>query len=129
MSAAPLRYSEMDTFPAVVANRARRTPERILLQDVSGRSFTCAAFHAAVMTWAAALRRLGIERGFRVATMLPNPIDTLACWLGLAWLRAVETPINLQFHGRMLAYVINDAAASFLVVAEDSVRTLRRLKG
>ncbi|AMN46222.1 hypothetical protein ACG33_03690 [Steroidobacter denitrificans] len=50
--------------------------------------------------------------------MLPDPIDSLACWLGLAWLRAVETPINLQFHGRMLTYVINDAAASFVVTAE-----------
>jgi crotonobetaine/carnitine-CoA ligase len=118
MSAAPPRYSALDTFPAVIADRARRTPERILLQEVAGRSFTCAAFHTTVMTWTAALQRLGIERGVRVATMLPNPIDTLACWLGLAWQRAVETPINLQFHGRMLAYVINDAAASFLVVAE-----------
>jgi crotonobetaine/carnitine-CoA ligase len=111
-------YSFMDTFPAVIADRARRTPDRILLQEVSGRSMTCAAFHEAVLTWAAALRRQGVDPGCRVVTMLPAPIDTLACWLGLAWLRAVETPINLQFHGRMLSYVINDAAARVLVVGE-----------
>ena len=109
-------YTSMDTFPAVVADRARRTPDRILLREVSGRSLTCAAFHETVLTWAAALRRLGVDSGCRVAVMLPGPIDSLACWLGLAWLRAVETPVNLQFHGRMLSYVINDAAARFLVI-------------
>lgn len=113
-----LTYGPMDTFPAVIADRARRTPEKILLQEVSGRALTCAAFQQSVLTWAAALQRLGVGGSCRVAVMLPNPIDALACWLGLAWLRAVETPINLQFHGRMLAYVINDAAASFIVVAE-----------
>lgn len=111
-------YTPLDTFPAVVADRARRTPDRLLLQDVGGRSLSCAAFHRSVLTWAAALQRLGVERGSRVAVMLPDPIDSLACWLGLAWLRAVETPINLQFHGRMLSYVINDAAAVFVVAAE-----------
>jgi crotonobetaine/carnitine-CoA ligase len=108
----------MDTFPAVVAERARRTPQQLLLRDVSGRSLTCAAFHDAVLTWAAALRRLGVEPGCRVGVMIPNPIDSMACWLGLAWLRAIETPINLQFHGRMLAYVVNDAEATFLVIAQ-----------
>lgn len=112
------RYSPMDTFPAVIAERARRTPDRLLLQDVTGRSMTCAGFHAAALTWAAALRRVGVVAGCRVAVMLPPPMESLACWLGLAWLRAVETPINLQFHGRMLAYVINDAQARFLVIAE-----------
>ena len=116
--AAQAAYGPMDTFPAVVADRARRTPDKVLLREVSGRSLSCAAFQDSVFTWAAALRRLGVEDGCRVAVMLSDPIDSLVCWLGLAWLRAVETPINLQFHGRMLAYVINDAAASFIVVAE-----------
>lgn len=110
-------YSPMDTFPAVVADRARRTPDEIVLRDVSGRALSCAAFHDSVLTWAAALQRQGVVAGARVAVMLPDPIDSLACWLGLAWLRAVETPVNQQFHGRMLAYVINDAAASHLVIA------------
>lgn len=111
-------YGPMDSFPAVVADRALRTPEKTLLREVSGRSLTCAAFQESVLTWAAALQRLGIGAGDRAAVMLSDPIDSLACWLGLAWLRAVETPINLQFHGRMLAYVINDAGAGFIVAAE-----------
>lgn len=111
-------YGPMDTFPAVVADRARRTPEKILLREIAGRALSCAAFQHDILTWAAALRRLGVEPGCRVVVMLANPIDSLACWLGLAWLRAVETPVNLQFHGRMLAYVIDDAAARFIVTAE-----------
>ena len=110
-------FGPMDTFPAVIAALARKTPEKILLHETSGRALTCGAFHESVLTWASALQRLGVTEGRRVAVMLPNPIDALACWLGLAWLRAVETPINLQFHGRMLAYVINDAAADFVVAA------------
>ncbi|MBM5810626.1 MAG: AMP-binding protein [Gammaproteobacteria bacterium] len=111
------QYTPMDTFPAIVADRARRTPDAILLRDVAGRGLSCAAFQDSVLTWAAALRRQGVVAGSRVVVMLPDPIDSLACWLGLAWLRAIETPVNQQFHGRMLAYVINDAAASHLVIA------------
>lgn len=122
--AARVSYGPMDSFPAVVADRARRTPDKILLRDVSGRTLSCAELQESALTWAAALRRLGVEAGGRVIVMQPNPMDSLACWLGLAWLRAIETPINLQFVGRMLAYVINDADAHFIIASERILPTI-----
>ncbi len=105
-----------DTFPAVIATLAQRTPERIILREVGGRVANCAQFHTAVLEWAAAFQRLGVAPGTGVVVLLPNGIDSLACWLALGWIRAREVPVNLQFRGRMLAYVIDDADARVLVV-------------
>lgn len=124
-----LNYGPMDSFPAVVADRARRTPDKILLREVTGRESSCAGFQQDVLTWSAALQRLGVEAGECVISMQPNPTDSLASWLGLAWLRAVETPINLQFVGRMLAYVINDARARFIVASERILPAITAIAG
>src|SRR4029079_1674788 len=51
--------------------------------------------------------------------MLPNTFDAHLTMLALAWLRVVEVPLNVAFTGRMLAYALDHADVTTLVVAPE----------
>src|ERR1700733_8088998 len=71
-------------LPAVLRARAAETPDRIYVVDVDDRSLTYQEMTEWMDRWAAAYRRVGVERGECVVTMQYNTIESLAGWLGLA---------------------------------------------
>jgi crotonobetaine/carnitine-CoA ligase len=110
---------ERDSFPAVVAKRAERTPDRVWVVDITNdRTMTYGEGHALGLTWADALRKLGVQPGERVAVMMPNSIETAAAWLGCGWARAYEVPLNTAFRGYMLEYGLQNSGARVALVAE-----------
>ena len=60
---------------------------------------------------------IGVAHGARVCIALPNGIEFLLAWFGLARLGAIEVPINLEFKGPQVRYVIEDAGAEILVTS------------
>ncbi|MCZ7526676.1 MAG: AMP-binding protein [Acidimicrobiia bacterium] len=113
-----------EMMPGCLARRAAEHPDRVFMREVGGGEVTHRQLHEAALGWAAALRRLGVTSGATVLTMLPTRIDTYATWLGIGWLRAVEVPVNTQYLGAMLEYVVNDSKARVIVIA---ARWLERL--
>lgn len=69
--------------------------------------------------------KLGVGKEDKVALMLPNCLEFIYAWLGMAKIGAVEVPVNTAHKGDMLAYLINDSDAKVLVI--DS-RFLSRIK-
>ncbi len=116
--------AERPIAPNVIAERARTEPDRVAVQCVDGTEATFADFAASMRQWAGALRRLGVEPGDHVATMLPHSWDSYLAWLGTAWLRAVEVPLNSEYRGAMLGYVVGNADARVVVI---SARYVARL--
>ena len=111
-------------LPHLLAARAAESPDRAFLQEVDGRSISYADFHRDTLTWADAYRRLGTGPGDRVAVMLPTGIDAVSAWLGLAWLRAWEVPVNTGYLGRMLHYLLEHSRSKLLVTAADHLERL-----
>ena len=72
------------------------------------------ADHAARI--AGGLRALGVKQGDRVCIMLANGLPFYEAWFGVQHLGAVAIPINTAYRGDLLAYVLNDARASALIV-------------
>ena len=56
--------------------------------------------------------------------MLPTGIDAVSAWLGLAWLRAWEVPVNTAYVGRMLRYVLEHSRSNLLVTAAEYLEHL-----
>jgi crotonobetaine/carnitine-CoA ligase len=110
-------FSEDQILPRMIATHAAATPSRPFLADVSGRSLTYAEAHAAALRWAAAYQQVGVGAGDRVAIMLPPSIEGYLAWLGLAWLRAIEVPLNVDYRGRMLNYALANSGARVVVVS------------
>jgi acyl-CoA synthetase (AMP-forming)/AMP-acid ligase II len=102
-------------LPVLLAERAARDPGGVLIECVDGGGYTNAAFHAAALRFARGLRELGIGPGDRVAVMLDATPLAHVCWIGTAWLRAWEVPVNTDFRGSSLQHALADSGAVVLV--------------
>ena len=105
--------------PHAVARWAAATPHATALEHVDGSVISYGELDRRARAWASAFADLGIAAGDHVATMLPNTFDAHLTLLALAWLRAVEVPLNVAFTGRMLAYSLDHADVTTLIVAPE----------
>lgn len=116
-------------LPHTIAARAAEDPSDVALQDVDGREINYGEFHASNLLWADALRRQGVEAGDTVLTMFPNAFESSYAWLGVAWLRALEVPLNTAYSGQMLDYLIENSRATVFVCAERYLEQVATVSG
>jgi crotonobetaine/carnitine-CoA ligase len=67
--------------------------------------------------WADAYRRINVAPHEPIVTIMPNTPDAIYAWLGCAWLRAWEVPINTDYRGEWLTYAISNAQARVVLTA------------
>ena len=111
-------------LPHLLARLATEEPDAVAMQDVDGRELTRRGLHETNLRWADALRRVGVQPGDHIVTMLPNSFEAFHAWLGIAWLGAMEVPANNMYRGQMLRYLIDNSTASALVISERFVPQL-----
>lgn len=68
----------------------------------------------------------GVAKGETVLVMLPDCIEFIAAWCGLAKLGAVQVPVNTHLRGNGLSYVVGDSRARTMIV---HARFLDRIAG
>jgi crotonobetaine/carnitine-CoA ligase len=108
------------TLPALVERHARDSPDApfvVFAEDASTWSYGTAWREA--QRWAEAVHTAGVGPGDTVLTMLPPGRESVACWVGIARLRAMDVPINTGYVGRLLGYVLADARARLMIVHAD----------
>ncbi len=105
--------------PHAIARWARSSPDAVALQHVDGERVTYGELDRGGRHWGAAFAAAGVGEGEHVATMLPNQFDAHRTLLGLAWLRAVEVPLNVALTGRLLRYSLDLADVSVVVVTPE----------
>lgn len=108
-------------LPNLVVQRATEQPSRVFVEDVRGGTATYAELEASSRTWADVLASVGVAAGDTVATMMPTGIESVAIFVGVGRLGAIEVPIHLAYKGMMLEHVLADSAASVLVVHPDQL--------
>ena len=113
-------------LPHLLARHAEDVPDRLAMLDVEGRERSYRELQDTYRTWSDALRRIGVAPGDLVATMLPNSFVAYEAWLGVAWLGAIEVPINNAYLGAMLRHLLDDSQAAVLVISR---RFVDRLEG
>ncbi|MGA7052136.1 MAG: AMP-binding protein [Mycobacterium sp.] len=106
-----------ETLPAIVNRIAKADPHREFVRTVCGASATWGQLQSSMDVWAARFLALGVKRGDVVVSIVDAGLDSLASWLGLASIGAIESATNPEFRDRMLAYAINNCQPELLVVA------------
>jgi crotonobetaine/carnitine-CoA ligase len=102
--------------PHALAHWAARTPDAPALVHVDGERLTYTHLLAESHRWATCLRDLGIGPGTHAATMLPSDgFDPHRAMLGLAWLRAIEVPLNPAYIGDLLRHALAVSEAQVLI--------------
>lgn len=80
-----------------------------------GRSMSYRELDRASNKTANAMAGLGIEKGDRVAIMLPNIPEFVTVFFGLQKLGAIAVPFNILYKGREIIHILNDSGARAIV--------------
>ena len=106
-----------ENVPALIAGAAVRYGDReVCVFFHEGGRLTYRELHARSSALADSLSRLDVVKGTRVGVMLPNGAAFPVTWVALAKLGAVIVPVNINYTGRELAYVLTDSGATHLVI-------------
>lgn len=102
----------------------RERPDKVHVVFGDGESWSFAEVRRRVIAKAAGLSKLGIAKGDFVAVWLPNGRDGIITFYALNYLGAVFVPFNTAFRGNLLAHVLRNSGARFLIAHAELVDRL-----
>jgi len=74
------------------------------------------------------LKGLGIERGDKVAIMLPNIPEFVYTFLACQKLGAVAVPFNTMYKGGEISYILEDCRAKAIITLNSAVSLINEIK-
>jgi malonyl-CoA/methylmalonyl-CoA synthetase len=107
-----------------IESAVRRAPDRAFLATPSGRRLSYADVHRLSGSWAAALQRLGVVAGDRVAAQCDKSIESVLLYITCLRMGAVYVPINTANTAHEVAYFLQDSAPRIAIVRPGDVATL-----
>jgi fatty-acyl-CoA synthase len=110
---------ETPLTPLEFARRARKLHGRREAVVDGDLRFTYSQFSERCNRWSAALAKLGVKQGDRVATIAPNTHQHLEQFYAIPQLGAVIVPINYRLSADDFVYVATHSGAKILCVHSD----------
>ena len=111
---------------------ATRTPDAIAIRheqsDGTTHDFSYRQLDREADRLAAALRKLGVARGDRVALVLPQRFETAVSHVAIHRLGAVSMPLSMLFGPDALEYRLNDSEARLAIVDESAIAHVREAR-
>ncbi|MBX3605699.1 MAG: AMP-binding protein [Piscinibacter sp.] len=108
---------------------ARDKPQAVAIrwehEDGRAALFTYADLQAGANRLAHVLRGLGVQRGDRVAVVMPQRFETAVADLAVWQLGAVAMPLSMLFGPDALEYRLHHAGAEVAIVDESAIANLR----
>lgn len=83
-----------------------------------GKKFTYKQLYSLVLTFTSALQRNQVQKGDRVAIMLPNCLQFVISYYGILTAGAIVTQVNPMSVERELEYILKDSGAGSIVVLD-----------
>jgi fatty-acyl-CoA synthase len=119
---------EVPLSPLEFARRARALyPDREAVVDGALR-LTYAQFFERCDQWSAAMQRLGVTAGDRVAYIAPNTHAQLESFYAVPQIGAVLVPINYRLTADDFAFIIGHCGASVVCAHEDYLEAVDRIR-
>jgi crotonobetaine/carnitine-CoA ligase len=107
----------------ILRRAAHEDADRLFL-EFDDRSFTYGELDEATDAFARGLLARGVRSGDRVVTLLPNRPEFLVAWFGAAKIGATIVPINPEWKGDTLQYILLDADPRLLIVTPESLESV-----
>ncbi|CAG9165821.1 Acetyl-coenzyme A synthetase [Cupriavidus laharis] len=90
-------------------------------EDGRRDAFSFAHLQAEANRLSAALRGVGVQRGDRVAIVMPQRIETAIAYMAISQLGAIATPLSMLFGPEALAYRIGHSESVVAIADETSI--------
>lgn len=111
----------------ILERQANERPDQPYALFDDGSEWSYSQTREIAIRTANALRTLGVSKGDRVISWLPNGKDALRVWFGLNYLGAVFVPINLSYKGRLLEHVLRNSEAKLIAIHADLLPRLAEI--
>lgn len=122
---AHLQYEKM-TISQALTRSAQRFPDTIALDFMGGR-ITYRELNLLVNRFSRALGRLGIEKGDKVAVILPNLPQTVIANLAIWRIGAVVVLVNPLYTERELVHILNDSDSVLAITVTKLIPRIKSL--
>jgi long-chain acyl-CoA synthetase len=116
--------SDINTLADVVRVNGARLPDKIALVQAGRDSVTWAQLLERSARMAQALADAGVGAGDRVAFLDKNSVEHFDVSFGAAMLNAVSVDVNWRLAAPEVQFIVDDAAATVLIVGPDFVPVL-----
>ncbi|WP_353239331.1 AMP-binding protein [Limnohabitans sp.] len=93
-----------------------------------GQSWTFAQLQTAANRLSRVLQGLGVQRGDRVAIVLPQRFETAVAYMAVLQMGAVAMPLSMLFGPEALAFRINDSQTRVAVCDESTLSALQQAR-
>lgn len=110
---------------------AERTPDSTAIIDVGDDTIANVTFsdlRARANRLANVLRDCGVQKGDRVAILLPQSVDTVVAHMAIYKLAAVAVPLALLFGMDAIAYRLEDAGIRLAITCADGLAKIRQIE-
>lgn len=111
----------------LLEDRVKEYPQRDALV-YEGRSINFKELDKSVNRLANSLKDLGIEKGDRVAIMLPNTPEFVYSFFACQKLGAVAVPFNTMYKGGEIFYILKDSGAKVIITLTNFVPLINEIK-
>src|SRR4051794_965887 len=115
---------EVALTPLEFMRRARKLHGRREAVVDGDERWTYAAFGERCDRWSAALQRLGVKQGDRVAYIAPNTHAQLESFYAVPQIGAVLVPLNFRLVADDFRYLIQHSGATVVCAGADHVATV-----
>ena len=120
---------ETPLTPLEFQRRARALyPDRECVVDGATR-LTYEQFFARCDRWSAALQRLGVKKGDRVAYISLNTSSHLESFYAVPQIGAVLVPINFRLKPQEIEYIVQHCGATVICAHADFLETVEAIRG
>jgi len=108
---------------------AKNYPSKVALKDWRGKALTYPELESRTNRLANGLLRMGLRKGDRVAVMLYNSAEFVEVDCAFAKAGLVVVPINWRYVEKEIEYVVDNSDAKAMIVGEDFVECINRIRG
>jgi acyl-CoA synthetase (AMP-forming)/AMP-acid ligase II len=98
-------------------------PARPVL-DCDGVWFSASELERLASRLASGLAAAGLEEGDRVAVLLPNCLESVACYLACFRMRFVMVPLDYLYHPLQIGYALGHCGAAILIAHQERISGL-----
>ena len=111
----------------LLEERAQKFPKRTAVVN-EGKAIHFEELNKTVNRLANGLKNLGIEKGDRVAIMLPNIPEFIYTFLACQKLGSVAVPFNTMYKGGEIFYILRDCNAKAIITLKNIVPLINEIK-
>ncbi len=115
------------------AGSGKTAPERVAIRahqpGATGTFYTYFELQQAADALSHALVQLGVQRGERVAIVMPQRFETAVAYMAVFQMGAVAMPLSMLFGPEALEYRLQDSDAVLAICDENSIANVNTIRG